>query len=83
MHRFRFFIVTLRFSSFSVMLREKEAIAATTSNAYNTRPLGGNTKEKWPANIGIRIRDSRFACPNASYFTTAYPIYVYPFMFVI
>ena len=33
-------------------------------------PLGGDTKEKWLANIGTWTRDPRFACPNASHCTT-------------
>ena len=29
-------------------------------------------KEKWPADIGTRIRDPRFTCLNADHCTTMY-----------
>ena len=32
-------------------------------------PLIGNTKKKWPADISTRIRDFKFARPNASHWT--------------
>ena len=33
-------------------------------------------KEKWPADIGSRTRDPRFACPNPDHCTTASPVSV-------
>ena len=30
-------------------------------------PLGGNIKEKWPADTGTRIRNSKLVCPTASH----------------
>ena len=82
---FRFFIVRPRFSLFFLMLRERKAIAATASMHITLQiplrtvlwqqlgdiwPHGDNTKEKWPADIGTRTRNPRFACPNASHWTT-------------
>ena len=40
------------------------------SNLGNLWPLGSNTKEKRPADIGFQTRDPKFTCPNASHCTT-------------
>ena len=31
------------------------------------RPLGGSSKEKWPARAGAQTRDPELVCPTASH----------------
>ena len=78
----RVLVAQFRFLKWRLVLVERLMLPVEAHRAYNFAvplrivlwqhvgdlwPLGGFTKEKWPADASIRTRDPELVCPTASH----------------